>query len=71
VKAFTRPYWYVLGAGLALIGAAFVFASQSLITYSRAVFINTTIYTLLQVTGWVILIEWLRLAGYLTLTEAD
>lgn len=71
VTAFIRPYWYILGLGLVLVGAAFVFASRSLIIYSRAFFIDAAIYMLLQVTGWVILIEWLRLAGHLTLIEPE
>lgn len=68
---FGRPYWYVLGVGLALIAGAFLFASRTLIIYSRTFFINAEIYVLLQVAGWVLLIEWLRLTGHLTLTDTD
>lgn len=66
-----RPHWLVLGLGLALVGAGFAFASRTLIVYSRGFYIDAAIYVLLQVTGWVILIEWLRIAGPLTLTESQ
>lgn len=69
--AFGRPYWYVLGVGLALIAAAFLFASRTLVIFSRTFFIHAEIYVLLQVAGWVILLEWLRLTGHLTLTDTD
>lgn len=68
VSGVLRPYWYVLVVGLAVLGAAFLFASQRLVIYSRTFFINAEIYVLLQVAGWVLLIEWLRLTGHLTLT---
>lgn len=62
---FMRPYWYLLGFGLALLGGAFVFASQTLVVYSDEFLLKAAVYVLLQVTGWVIVIEWLRLGGYL------
>lgn len=69
VDAVARPYWYLLGIGLALVAAAFVFASRSLVIHSRTFFVDAGIYILLQVAGWVILIEWLRLSGHLELTD--
>lgn len=71
VTSFASLYWYLPVFGLALIGGSFIFARQSLIIYSRAFFTDTMIYVILQVAGWVILIEWFRLAGYLTLTGGD
>lgn len=63
LSEFLQPQWFLVGLGLALVGGGFVFASQALVVYSREFFIEISIYVFSQVTGWVLLIEWVRGRG--------